>query len=386
MNSRRQHDDEASDVADLERVTSDDGDVAVAVFAPALLLTIEIHRNSDDRTDVHLHAGGQGYWVSRMIQALGVRAIPCGAVGGEPGEALRAIIAADGLEARLTPMSTPNAVIIDDRRDGEPRSLARTDIQSLGRHDVDELYSSIVGAAMRAGVCVLTGTQLAPMFDTDTFRRLVTDLKHNDITVVADLCGEPLRAALAGGVDVLKLSHEEFIADGWASSSGVDAITSGIERLRGAGAAAVVVSRSDRSTVVGFEDELVEVKAPSLEVLDGRGGGDSMTAALAVAAAHGMAFTAGLRLAAAAGALNVSRHGLGTGRRDSIEEIAEHVEIRPVKRRGASSPAPLGDRANLLDETKQELYERARELEIPQRSKMTRDELISAIDDAIIGR
>lgn len=40
---------------------------------------------------------------------------------------------------------------------------------------------------MHARVCVLTGTQQALMFDPDTFRRLVKDLRDNDITVIADL-------------------------------------------------------------------------------------------------------------------------------------------------------------------------------------------------------
>jgi hypothetical protein len=39
------------------------------------------------------------------------------------------------------------------------------------------------------------------------------------------------------------------------------------------------------------------------------------------------------RLAAAAGALNVTRHGLGSGRRHSIELIAERIEVRPLEGR-----------------------------------------------------
>jgi 1-phosphofructokinase len=196
------------------------------------------------------------------------------------------------------------------------------------------------------------------------------------VTVVADLCGPPLRSALGSGLDVVKLSHEELVADGWAERTSVAAIADGIAGLHEAGAVAVVVSRQDRSTIAGYDGRIVEVRSPALEVLDGRGGGDSMTAALAVAAARGLAFEDGLRVAAAAAALNVSRHGLGTGRRDSIEDIAGRVEITPVRGRLGE---PTTSAALLAGMTKAELYERAKRLDIAGRSTMRRGELLMAL-------
>jgi 1-phosphofructokinase len=67
-----------------------------------------------------------------------------------------------------------------------------------------------------------------------------------------------------------------------------------------------------------------------MEAVDHRGAGDSMTAALAVAAARGLDPESGLRLAAAAGALNVTRHGLGSGRADAIGQLTANVEVRPL--------------------------------------------------------
>jgi 1-phosphofructokinase len=346
-------------------------DTMVAVFAPALLLTVEIHAAADGCDEIHLHPGGQGYWISKMVQALGGTPLPCVVAGGEAGHALASLIAADGLDAWLVEMTHGNAVHIDDRRSATVERLGETRIPSLDRHEVDELYSAIVGASMRAGVCVLAGTQLAPMFDNDTFRRLVTDLRKNDVTVVADLSGEPLQAALTSGVDIVKVSHEELIAGGWADGDSVAAVVRGIEAVMRAGATTVVVSRQDRTTIAGHGDEFVEVRSPSLEVLDGRGGGDSMTAALAVGAAQGLAFVETLRLAAAAGALNVSRHGLGTGRRDAIEQIAQRVEVKPVKR---PASATIGDGTTVA-----ELRKIAARLEIAGRSTMDRAQLVAAI-------
>ncbi len=197
----------------------------------------------------------------------------------------------------------------------------------LDRHEVDELYSSIIGAAMRSGACVVAGTQLAPILPDDVFGRLVRDMRANDVIVIADVCGAPLRVALEAGVDVVKLSLDELLADGWADNDHVDAVQAGIGRIQRAGARSVVVSREDQPTIAAEHGRMIEVRTPSLEVLDGRGGGDSMTAALAVGAATGLDFDGSLRLAAAAGVLNISRHGLGTGRRDAITEIAKRVEL-----------------------------------------------------------
>lgn len=97
-----------------------------------------------------------------------------------------------------------------------------------------------------------------------------------------------------------------------------------------------------------------------------------MTAALAVGAARGLAFTDALRLAAAAGALNVSRHGLGTGRRDAIEDVASRVEVVPIPSRGAT----VGDLDSM---TKAELYAFATRRAVRGRSRMTRAELVSAL-------
>ena len=72
------------------------------------------------------------------------------------------------------------------------------------------------------------------------------------------------------------------------------------------------------------------MQAPHFQARDHRGVGDSTTAGLAVGCVRGLALEAVLRLAAAAGTLNVTRHGLGSGRRDSIEAIASRIEIRPL--------------------------------------------------------
>lgn len=47
---------------------------------------------------MHFHAGGQGFWVARMIARLGVPVALCGPLGGESGTVLGSLVRAEGVE------------------------------------------------------------------------------------------------------------------------------------------------------------------------------------------------------------------------------------------------------------------------------------------------
>ncbi|HET8980178.1 MAG TPA: hypothetical protein VFN87_18645, partial [Solirubrobacteraceae bacterium] len=65
--------------------------------------------------------------------------------------------------------------------------------------------------------------------------------------------------------------------------------------------------------------------------------GDTMTGAVAAALAQGHGLREALVLGAAAGAGNFLRHGLGTGRAQTVAELAGQVRIRPAS---WSPPSP----------------------------------------------
>jgi len=177
---------------------------------------------------------------------------------------------------------------------------------------------------------VLAGTNKFETVEAATYRRLAGDLGANGVRVIADLSGDELAAALEGSPYLVKLSDEELVGSGFATDESEQAVADGVESLLARGAANVVVSRGDKGSVAVVERTWYEVRAPSMEAVDHRGAGDSMTAALAVAAARGLDPESGLRLAAAAGALNVTRHGLGSGRADAIGQLTANVEVRPL--------------------------------------------------------
>lgn len=303
----------------------------IAVFSPSPLLTITIEPGAD-RPEVHLHAGGQGFWVARLAATLGAEVALCCALGGEPGRVLRALIEAEPIELRAAAGGTPNGVYIHDRRSGARAEVVSVDSRQLERHATDELYGIAVGAGLDADVTMITGCQPPDVVNPGMYRRLVGDLRANGKLLIADLTGPPLGAVLDGGVELLRLSEEELVCEGYAASDEATEIVAGALRLHAAGAHRVLISRGSSPAVLidgatGMEQ--VELVPPVFEALDHRGAGDSMFAAVGVGLSRGMSMIDALRLGMAAGALNATRRGLGSGTREEIERLAAHVTVRP---------------------------------------------------------
>ena len=165
----------------------------------------------------------------------------------------------------------------------------------------------------------------------DVYRRLAADLNTHGVPVVADLTGDHLTAVLEGGVTFLKVSHEELIEAGRAADDSEEALLDAARKLHAEGAGTVLISRADQPAVALLADgAALRVELPVLQTVDHRGAGDSMTAGAATVLARGGDLREALRTGAAAGALNVTRHGLGTGHRDAITELSTRVDLTPL--------------------------------------------------------
>jgi 1-phosphofructokinase len=314
---------------------------SLLVFAPSPLLTITVEASGTPHEEIHLHAGGQGFWVARMAALLGADARLCCALGGESGAVLRALIAKESVELQAIECAAPNGVYIHTRRDGVRRQVARTVCQGLSRHEADELYGVALSAALDSDIVMLTGVDPPDVLESDVYRRLAGDLRSNDVQVIADLSGAPLASALAGGIDVLKISDDELRRNRFAPGGEVAELLAGLDVLHASGAHTVLLSRAEQPALVHDDasDRYLQLTAPRVEALEPHGTGDSMFAALGASLALGHGLEDALRLAMAAGCLNATRHGLGTGTREQIEQLSRHIEVRVLDRSPAARQA-----------------------------------------------
>jgi 1-phosphofructokinase len=312
--------------------TMNDRRSEVCVFASSLLLTISIERSrdSDGGDELHFHPGGQGFWIARMLARLGASPTLVAPVGGESGEVLRGLVRTWNVELQAVPTVGECPAYVHDRRQGTREQLAQTRLPTLDRHELDDLYGSVLACATAAGTAVVTGRFPGDPMPVDLYRRLGADLRATGTTVVGDLHGEELRAFLDGGeLHTLKVSDDDLVEDGVLPRGATLAqrlaaigpfLEQGVER--------VVLSAADGPTILGTRGTRYRARAPVLETVDHRGSGDAMTAGLAYAVLQGLDAKRTIELACAAGAANATRHGLGNADAELVHSLAGRVEVQ----------------------------------------------------------
>ncbi|OJX65621.1 MAG: phosphofructokinase [Micrococcales bacterium 73-13] len=308
----------------------------VTIFAPAPILTVTVEeRPAGD--EIHVHAGGQGVWQARMLLRLGTSVTMCCVLSGETGVVLRHLLEDEGIAVRAVERAGRGAAYLHDRRSGERRLVAEEAGDPLGRHELDELYGLVLGSAPDSRVTILSGPADLASLPPDTYRRLAADLRAAGATVAADLSQARLAAAVEGGLAVLKVSDEELRRDGLAGES-VEAIVAAMHELRARGAAVVIVTRAGEPLLLLDEEGVLEVTPPRMEVADHRGAGDSLFAGVVSGLARGETIRDAVVLGAAAGALNVTRHGLGSGDAEAVARLRRSVTTRRIGQDGADHP------------------------------------------------
>lgn len=303
--------------------------VDVMIFAPSPLLTVTLEDDAGG-ADLHVHAGGQGVWQARMLRTLGHSVSICAALTGETGRVVRHLLEDEGVEVHAIEREGRGAAYVHDRRSGERKAVAELPGDPLSRHDLDELYAVVIREAMVADLVLLSGPANEGILPDDVYRRLAADLSTAGTPVVVDLAGPRLSAALHGGVRLAKVSDAELRASGEVRGGSVPEILAAARRIRDAGAQSVVVSRAGQSTLLVDGDSAYAVHVPVMEEVDSRGAGDSFTAALTSALVGGDTLRDAVGLGVAAGALNVTRHGLGTGDAEAIHRLREQVEVHEI--------------------------------------------------------
>ena len=303
----------------------------VAIFGPNPMLSITIESlSAEGGDDIHVHPAGQGVWVARMAAELGAEPILCGFVGGETGVLVRRQLEQLPIELRLVETAEASGAYIHDRRSGERVPVAQSAAMPASRHDVDDLFSVACAAAIDADLLAICGPYPDETLPLEIYGSLVTDVKANGTPVLVDLSPPRLNSALEGKPDLVKINDWQIAAFVSGPVDTPELMRGAIDRLLAEGAGAAIITRAGEPAMAVRDGRAWELTPPHFERGSREGCGDSMMGALAATVAAGRDWEDSLRLSAAAGAANFLRHGLGTGARSVIEELAPRVGLREL--------------------------------------------------------
>lgn len=301
----------------------------IAIFSPNPLLTVTIEARGGGRDDIHVHAGGQGVWAARTAGELGAEPVLCGLVGGEIGTVLEPLLERLPGRRRLVRAESVSGCYLFDRRSGERVPISAMSPDPPTRHELDDLFSLTCAAALESAALVICNPYPPDAWPLEVYGNLASDVGANGTPVLVDLSSPRLDSALDGRPFLVKINDwelAEFI------SGPVDTpvrLRDAAERLRERGAANVIVTRGPEPALVLHGDAASWLVPPRFERGAREGCGDTMMGALAAGLALGRPWDEAVITAAAAGAVNFLRHGLGTGERAVIEEVSSEVELVP---------------------------------------------------------
>jgi 1-phosphofructokinase len=303
----------------------------VAIFSPNPMVSIAIESfSAEGGDDIHIHAAGQGVWVARMAAELGAEPVLCGFIGGEVGSVLRPLLEEMPVELRLVETAEPSGAYIHDRRSGERQPISQSAALPASRHEVDDLFSVTVAAALKCDLLAVCGPYPDNTIPLEVYGGLVADVKANGKPAIVDLSSPRLDSALEGKPDLVKINDWQIAGFISGPVDTEERMRAAMEQVHEKGAESLIVTRAGEPALALHEGKFTELTPPKFERGSREGCGDSMMGALAATIAAGREWDEVLRTSAAAGATNFLRSGLGTGSRAVVEELAPRVRLRPL--------------------------------------------------------
>jgi 1-phosphofructokinase family hexose kinase len=259
--------------------------------------------------EVHWCASGKVINAARAVHRLaaheggGLRGRALTALGGVTGDATRAALAAEGLDAALLPVRAATRVCttVIGRAEGSITELVE-EAGSLGSADLDGFRALFRAEAGRAKAMVLTGS-LPTGTPADYHRTLIEGIA---VPTILDIRGPELLATLPLKPFLVKPNREELARTVGQPIGDETELVTAMQELVRRGAQWVLVSQGAEAVWVAGDGRLHRFRPPRVEVVNPIGSGDSLAGGIAFGIASGLAPLDAIRLGIAAAVENAT--------------------------------------------------------------------------------
>ena len=275
--------------------------------------------------------GGKGCNVARAAKALGQQPVVTGWVGGNAGRFIEEGLQAEGIRTAFvhTTVESRDCISILDPADG-----SMTEVYEKGRPvapaELEAFFDLFQEWLGKVRLVTLSGS-LPPGVPSHFYAELIAQARRAGVPVILDSSGEPLRAGLEAGPDVLKCNRAELSGVLGQSVEGLDDIRRAIRALSTRLGIRVVITLGSAGAVAAQGETTWLAQAPRIEAVSAVGSGDAFLAGLACGLLGSASMENALRLAIAAGSANALQVGAGRLRADDVENLLGQVVVLEEK-------------------------------------------------------
>lgn len=278
-------------------------------------------------TGMRMDPGGKGINVSKVIHGLGGRSIAMGILGGATGEYIKNCLDDMGIEHDFLYVPEPtrtNMKIVD------PQLGSNTDINEAGpfvsAQTLENVFMKVAARVSPGDIVVLAG-KTPPGADESLYADWTRKLRGRGAKVYLDVDGPLLRLGVEALPDLIKPNDEEFAQLLGRELHSLLDIKEAALVLISRGISRIVVSLGAKGVLFVSKDSCIHAQGLKVPVVSTVGAGDATMAALAYGHAQSLSSDATMKLALAAGAASVMCDGTQAVSLDTVQKLAQKVEL-----------------------------------------------------------
>lgn len=268
-------------------------------------------------------AGGGGINVSRAIHKLGGNSIAHYLAGGDYGKKINTLLQKEGIETHLTDSGTEtreNLRVFDKTTE----NLYRFGMPGpeISKKKWQNVLSGIKNTDPKPDYIIASGSLPSGVPD-DYYADIAEFAKNNEIRMVIDTSGKPLKKALDKGVYLFKPNLRElaYLLD-MDLLTAMDQEKAAIEIMNSNKCKIMVLSLGSKGAMLGYgEDKIEYITPPTMPVISTVGAGDSMVAGIMIGLSRGYSISDAVSYGVAAGTAASMTPGSELCKKDDTDTI-----------------------------------------------------------------
>jgi tagatose 6-phosphate kinase len=273
-------------------------------------------------------AGGKGVNVARGLKALDVPAVAIALLGGFPGRFVEALMAEEGLAARVVPIAgkTRHALTLLDEAGGQYLHALEPGPE-LSEAEAQQTIRVFAEEVQGASLAIVSGSVPQPEFAWLP-GQLVATAHQAGVEPWLDASGEALTRGLPARPRLVKPNRAEAEALLGRPCCTLDDAIAAVDAIAAFGPKRVVLSLGAEGLVAHWEGERWAATSDSADERCAIGSGDALVAGMAAAYLRGASTAECLRMGAACGGANAEAWLPASFTREAAEAWLERVEVR----------------------------------------------------------